>query len=77
MPILGVGRPILWRRLDLPGHDAASLLEADGGAELRGMAVFHDEGGPTALHYCVRCDTQWRTTEALHPPIGYRVRLRG
>ncbi|HEV8454615.1 MAG TPA: putative glycolipid-binding domain-containing protein [Gemmatimonadales bacterium] len=64
MPILGVGRPILWRRLDVPGHDAASLREADGGAELRGMAVFHGEGGPTALHYRVRCDTEWRTTEA-------------
>jgi uncharacterized protein len=57
-------RPILWRRLDLPGHDAASLREADGGAELRGMAVFHDESGPTALHYSVRCDAEWRSTEA-------------
>jgi uncharacterized protein len=28
------------------------------------MAVFHDEGGPTALHYSVRCDTGWRSTEA-------------
>jgi hypothetical protein len=64
MPILGVGRPIMWRRLDVPGHDAASLREAEGGAELRGMAVFHDEGGPTALHYTVRCDAQWRSTEA-------------
>jgi len=63
-PILEVGRPILWRRLDVPGHDAASLREAEGGAELRGMAVFHDEGGPTALHYSVCCDTEWRSTEA-------------
>ncbi len=63
-PILGVGRPILWRRLDVPGHDAASVREVEGGAELRGMAVFHDEGGPTALHYSVRCDTEWRSTEA-------------
>jgi hypothetical protein len=60
----GVGRPILWRRLDVPGHDAASLRQAETGAELRGMAVFHDEGGPTALHYNVRCDNEWRTTEA-------------
>jgi hypothetical protein len=56
--------PILWRRLDVPGHDAASLREADGGAEIRGMAVFHDEGGPTALHYTVCCDAEWRSTEA-------------
>jgi uncharacterized protein len=57
-------RLILWRRLDIPGHDAASLRESDGGAELRGMAVFHDESGPTALHYSVCCDTEWVTTEA-------------
>jgi hypothetical protein len=63
-PILGVGRPILWRRLDVPGHDAASLREAEGGAELRGMAVFHDAVGPTALHYSVRCDAEWRSTQA-------------
>lgn len=57
------GRPILWRRLDLPGHDTATLREIEGCAELRGMAVFHDEGEPTALHYTVRCDPGWRTTE--------------
>jgi hypothetical protein len=28
------------------------------------MAVFHDAGSPTALHYRVRCDAEWRTTEA-------------
>jgi uncharacterized protein len=64
VPIPEVARPILWRRLDVPGYDAASLREMDGGAELRGMAVFHDEGGPTALHYSVRCDAEWRSTEA-------------
>ena len=63
-PILGVVRSILWRRLDVPGHDAASLREWDGGAELRGMAVFRDEGSPAALHYSVRCDAEWRSTEA-------------
>jgi uncharacterized protein len=61
-PTLGVGGPILWRRLDVPGHDAAGLRELEDGAEIRGMAVFHDEAGPTALHYGVRCDAEWRTT---------------
>ena len=55
---------ILWRRLDGPGHDAAMLVEAAGRAELRGMAVFQDEGGPTALHYTVRCDARWEATSA-------------
>jgi uncharacterized protein len=59
-----VGSSILWRRVDLPGHDAASLRQTEGGAELQGMAVFLDEVGPTALHYIVRCDAKWRTTEA-------------
>lgn len=54
---------ILWRRLDVPGHDAAVLFELADGAELRGMAVFHDEGGPTALHYRVHCAAGWQTRE--------------
>lgn len=56
-------KPILWRRLDMPGHDTAGLRQAAGGAELRGMAVFQDEAGPAALHYSVRCDAEWRTIE--------------
>jgi uncharacterized protein len=65
VPILGVGRPILWRRLDVPGHDAAIYREAEGGAELRGMAVFQEQDSPpAALHYRVRCDAKWRTIEA-------------
>jgi hypothetical protein len=58
------GSYILWRRLDVPGHDAAGLHQWEGGAELRGMAVFRDENGPAALHYIVRCDAEWQTTEA-------------
>jgi hypothetical protein len=50
--------------VDAPGHDAATLVEGTAGAELRGMAVFRDEGGPTALGYRVRCDARWQTTEA-------------
>jgi hypothetical protein len=62
---------ILWRRLDLPGHDAAVLLEAADGAELRGMAVFHDESGPTALHYRVQCRSGWQTSGAhVHGWLG-------
>jgi hypothetical protein len=56
--------PILWRRLDVPGHDAAVLVETRDGAELRGMAVFRDQGGPTALDYRVRCSAGWQTSEA-------------
>jgi hypothetical protein len=58
------GASILWRRLDVPGHDTATIAEGSAGAELRGMAVFRDEGGPTALQYRVRCNARWHTTEA-------------
>jgi hypothetical protein len=62
---------ILWRRLDLPGHDAAALVESADGAELRGVAVFLDQGGPTALHYRVRCSAGWQTGEAqIHGWLG-------
>jgi hypothetical protein len=62
---------ILWRRLDLPGHDAAVLVESADGAELRGMAVFLDQGGPTALHYRVCCSAGWQTSDAhIHGWLG-------
>jgi hypothetical protein len=54
---------ILWRRLDLPGHDAAALQIGTEGSQLSGMAVFH-EGSPTALAYVVHADRAWHTTEA-------------
>jgi uncharacterized protein len=54
----------LWRRLDVPGHDAARLVHESRGAELSGFAVFADEGVPAALHYEVHCDATWHTTEA-------------
>lgn len=58
------GTSPLWRRLDLPGHDSAILTTTGSSSLLRGMAVFRDERGPTALKYDVRCDGRWITTEA-------------
>ena len=54
--------PILWRRLDLPGRDAACIQPGPEGSVLSGMAVFH-EGGPTALTYGIHTDGDWITTE--------------
>jgi hypothetical protein len=65
--------PILWRRLDLPGHDAASLELTADGAVLSGMAVFQ-EGVPTALVYVVHINHDWQTTEAeVHGWSGQQV----
>ena len=52
--------PVMWQRLDLPGHDAAGITRMEGGALVTGMAVFL-EGAPTGLEYTVRCDAAWRT----------------
>lgn len=57
-------RAILWRRLDLDGHDAARLTVADAGGELRGAAVFERDGAPCRLDYRVRFDAKWRTRGA-------------
>ena len=55
---------MLWRRLDVPGHDVARLVSTRTGAEIRGMAVFLDAGAPTALKYRVASDSGWHTTGA-------------
>ena len=49
----------LWRRLDVPGHDACELSESPGGWRLAGTAVFLHENGPARIEYKVECDRQW------------------
>ena len=56
---------MLWRRLDLPGHDACWLERAAAGWHLRGMAVFRHPAGPAGLSYAVNCDEGWRTMSGL------------
>ena len=59
------GGSILWRRLDLPGHESARLERADGAWRLSGAAVFtDDEDRLCRLYYQVACDLAWRTTAA-------------
>jgi hypothetical protein len=55
---------ILWRRLDVPGHEIGRLVRRDDAWELFGTAVFAHESGPCRLDYSVRCDSGWRTTSA-------------
>ncbi len=52
---------VLWRRLDLPGHDACQLVRTASGHELRGVAVFLHGGRPCSLRYKVRCSEHWLT----------------
>jgi hypothetical protein len=51
----------LWRRLDVPGHDAALLTRSDSGWSLRGAAIFKHRDGPACINYLVDVDASWRT----------------
>jgi hypothetical protein len=55
------GDSILWRRLDVPGHDACALEETGEGWRLHGSAAFLEAGTPASLSYEVFCDAAWKT----------------
>ena len=55
---------ILWRRLDLPGHEIGRLHALDDGWQLSGTAVFAHDQQPCKLDYLVTCDAVWRTNSA-------------
>ena len=57
-------RTILWRRIDLPGHESARLSLGERRWRLEGHAVFAASEGPTALDYAIVCDESWRTLSA-------------
>jgi len=52
---------MLWKRLDLPGHESARLSLQDTSPHLVGTAVFAYEGRPCLLDYEITCDEVWRT----------------
>jgi hypothetical protein len=56
---------IAWRRLDSPGHDAATLFAVADSWRLEGAAVFLESGVPCHLHYKVEIDRLWRTRSAI------------
>ena len=58
------GTSILWRRLDLSGHELATLTSHDGGWALAGTVLVAHEGRPCQLKYAVECDDAWRTRSA-------------
>jgi len=52
---------ILWRRLDLPGHEAARLSREGSQWRLAGTAVLAHEQRPCRLDYVILCDAGWRS----------------
>jgi hypothetical protein len=56
---------ILWRRIDMPGHEVAELTATTAGFRLSGVAAFVYETLPCRMEYVIRCDALWRT-KSLH-----------
>jgi hypothetical protein len=64
----------LWRRIDMPGHDAALLIESGDGWSLSGTAVYRHEAGPASVHYTIELDRGWRTRRGtVRGFVGERV----
>jgi hypothetical protein len=55
---------VLWRRLDVPGHETCRLTDSGPDRRLEGTAVFAHEGQPCRLDYQIVCDADWQTTLA-------------
>jgi hypothetical protein len=55
---------IMWRRLDVPGHEAARLTTRDGAHVLAGTALFLYQGLPCRLEYSISCSPIWETVAA-------------
>jgi hypothetical protein len=55
---------ILWRRLDLPGHESALIFHQTPHWHLQGTAVFSHDRHPCRLDYQIVCDSRWRTLSA-------------
>jgi uncharacterized protein len=65
---------IVWRRLDLPGHEAAHLIRVSDGWVLSGVAAFTHEARPCRLDYLISCDSRWLTREcAVSGFVGTRT----
>ena len=83
---------ILWRRIDLHGHEACRLYELGAQWHLEGTAVFSSDNRACALSYLIACDSSWNTVrgvisgwlgsdsvniELVVDPIDHRWQLNG
>ncbi len=55
------GEFILWRRLDVPGHDIATITRQPRGWLVTGVAAFAQGATPCRVDYDIRCDAAWIT----------------
>lgn len=61
---MGGNAQILWRRLDLPGHDACRLWSEGSLWRIEGMAVWLAGTGPAQMAYEVSAGEDWITRSA-------------
>jgi hypothetical protein len=52
---------VLWRRLDLPGHEACRVKSLADGWQISGAAVFAHEQQACRLDYVITCGPLWQT----------------
>jgi len=52
---------IIWRRIDMPGHEWAQATADEGESRLYGTAIFVYEGKPCCLEYLIECDDSGET----------------
>ncbi len=52
---------VLWRRLDLPGHEIATIAPDADGWRVDGVAVLAESGRPCRIEYDIACDARWMT----------------
>jgi hypothetical protein len=55
---------IFWRRLDIPGHEIATLKRINNDWKLSGTALLSYQQNPCKLEYVIICDAHWRTRTA-------------
>jgi uncharacterized protein len=55
--------PIIWQRLDVPGHDTAAVYRSGEGWQLSGVAVLAESGRPCRVEYEIACDARWLTQQ--------------
>jgi hypothetical protein len=62
---------VLWRRLDVPGHDACRLVHERERWRLEGVAAFRENRAIAQIAYRVTCDNHWRALDAhVHGSLG-------
>lgn len=54
---------MLWRRLDLPGHETAEITQQRNRWNLAGTAMFVYRKHPCRLDYEIECDMTWGTRD--------------